>query len=216
MTTLSNLHGRVLEYLMVEAIIEIQPRTTLTLRARNAQVRDMNKLTDIDSVLLQELRWATNAFLTKWLNPQFQLSRQASIKIDRLPDQNQTDVTDICLILPRELVNLSIKHNNAALRHQRPGTTPVHCGYSRQDIEMQQFQQQYRAITQSFMLQVRQEKLFANLPPTLKEQELYTPICNLVSQFINNHSDGCVLSLFEISLAAKTTTKLLLIHVQRN
>jgi hypothetical protein len=41
MTPLSNLHRRVLEYLIVEAIIQTQPKATLTLRAKNAQDRDI-------------------------------------------------------------------------------------------------------------------------------------------------------------------------------
>ena len=62
MTPLSNLHGRVLEYLIVEAIIQTQPKATLTLRAKNAQDRDIDKLQNINSALLQQLNWATHAF----------------------------------------------------------------------------------------------------------------------------------------------------------
>jgi hypothetical protein len=79
MTPLSNLHRRVLEYLIVEAIIQTQPKATLTLRAKNAQDRDIDKLKNINSALLQQLNWATHAFLNKWLEPRFQISKHAPI-----------------------------------------------------------------------------------------------------------------------------------------
>jgi RNA-directed DNA polymerase len=43
--------------------------------AKSAQVRDVGKLAKVDPVLLQQLNWATHAFLTKWLNPQFHISQ---------------------------------------------------------------------------------------------------------------------------------------------
>lgn len=197
MTPRSNLHGRVLEYLITEVIIITHPEVSLTVRANNAQLRDASKLTELNSLLLNELRLAANALLLLWLNPQFQLSQQPSITVDRLPDQNNKNVTDICLILPAQSVNLSLKHNHTALRHQRPGTTPVHCGYSKNSAQMQQFKQEYLAITQQFRQHIGQATLFRQLPPDLKEQHLYTPVCNLVSQFINNHADACSTNLFE-------------------
>ncbi|MCC5661730.1 HaeIII family restriction endonuclease [Nostoc sp. XA010] len=197
MTPRSNLHGRVLEYLITEVIIITHPEVSLTVRANNAQLRDASKLTELNSLLLNELRLAANALLLLWLNPQFQLSKQPSITIDRLPDQNQNDVTDICLTSKAWTVNLSLKHNHTALRHQRPGTTPVHCGYAKNDPQMQHFKQQYRVITQEFMQHIGQAKLFAELPPALIEQHLYTQVCNLVSQFINSHADTCATKLFQ-------------------
>ncbi|MCM0593826.1 MAG: HaeIII family restriction endonuclease [Gloeotrichia echinulata DEX184] len=197
MTPRSNLHGRVLEYLITEVIIRTHPGVSLTVRANNAQLRDASKLTELDSLLLNELTSAADALLLKWLNPHFQLFQQPSITVDRLPDQNQNDVTDIRLTSKAWTVNLSLKHNHTALRHQRPGTTPVHCGYAKNDPQMQQFKQQYRATTQEFMQYIGQAKLFAELPPDLKEQHLYTPVCNLVSQFINSHASICATKLFQ-------------------
>jgi len=68
---------------------------------------------------------------------------------------------------------------------------------------MQQFKQQYRAITQEFMQHIGQAKLFAELPPVLIEQHLYTPVCNLVSQFINSHTDTCATKLFQYLVGKK-------------
>ncbi|WP_414520956.1 hypothetical protein [Umezakia ovalisporum] len=196
MTPRSNLHGRVLEYLITEVIIRMHPGVSLTDRAKNAQLRDASKLTELDSLLLNELTSAADVLLLKWLNPHFRLSNQASITVDRLPDQNQNDVTDIRLTSKAWTVNLSLKHNNTALRHQRPGTTPVHCGYAKNDPQMQQFRQEYLLITQEFMQHIGQAKLFAELPSALIEQHLYTPVCNLVSQFINSHASICATKLF--------------------
>lgn len=197
MTPLSNLHGRALECLITELIIKTYPGVNLTARANNDQLRDASKLAQLDSLLLNELTQAANALLLKWLNPQFQLSNQPSITVDRLPDQNKNDVTDICLTSRSWTVNLSLKHNHTALRHQRPGTTPKHCGFLQGSVEMQQFRQKYRVITQEFMQHIGQAKLFAELPSALIEQHLYTPVCNLVSQFINSHASTCTTQLFQ-------------------
>lgn len=210
MTLLSNLHGRVLEYLVVEELVKVQPNTILSSRAKSAQARDMDKLLKIDSTLLKQFHWATQALLVKWLNPQFTISQQAHIIVDRLPDQNQTDVTDIRLILPTSNINLSIKHNHTALRHQRPGTTPIHCGYLRKSVEMKQFQKQYKTITQSFISEIGQVKRFAELSRDLVEQSLYTPVCDLVAQFINTNSQACAPSLFGYLTGSKQYYKIIL------
>ncbi|MBD2695201.1 HaeIII family restriction endonuclease [Anabaena catenula] len=197
MTPRSNLHGRVLEYLITEVLIRNHPGVSLTNRANNDQVRDASKLADLNPALLNELTLAANALLLKWLNPHFQLSDQASITIDRLPDQNKKDVTDICLTSRSWTVNLSLKHNHSALRHQRPGTTPIHCGYSKDSAQMQQFKQQYQVITQELKQHIGQANLFKELPSALIEQYLYTPVCNLVSQFITSHASTCTTHLFQ-------------------
>ncbi|NJN86071.1 MAG: HaeIII family restriction endonuclease [Leptolyngbyaceae cyanobacterium SL_7_1] len=210
MTPRSNLNGRVLEYLIVEALTKNRPNASLTSRAKNAQIRDLAKLTEVDPALLQELNLAANAFLTKWFVPQFQLSEQLSMTIDRLPDRNATDVTDIRLTLPTELINLSIKHNHTALKHQRPGKTPVHCGYTETSVEMQQFKQHYQTITRNFTSQAGGVKLFSDLPDALKEQTLYIPVCNLVSQFINTHASTCAPSLFEYLTGSSNYYKIII------
>ncbi|MDV3002658.1 MAG: hypothetical protein N5P05_004313 (plasmid) [Chroococcopsis gigantea SAG 12.99] len=210
MTPLSNLHGRVLEYLIVEAIIRAYPRPVLTNGAKSGQQRDCGKLKDVNPNLLQQLNRATNAFLVQWLEPQFLISRQASLIIDRLPDQNQTDVTDIRIGLPGETINLSIKHNNVALRHQRPGTTPIHCGYAKSSTEMEQFKQQYKAIAENFTLQTGQAQLFAELPHILIEELLYAPVCHLVAEFINIHSPDCAPALFQYLVGSKDYYKIII------
>jgi hypothetical protein len=47
------------------------------------------------------------------------------------------------------------------------------------------------------MQYIGQAKLFAELPPALIKEYLYTPICNLVSQFINHHASICATNLFQ-------------------
>jgi len=202
MTLLSNLHGRVLEYLITEEIIRTNSCINLTSRAIHDQSRDTTKSSNIDPLLLAELKHAANGIISRWLEPQFKLSQQSSVTLDRLPDQNQLDVTDIRLTLSSKTINLSIKHNHAALRHQRPGTTPVHCGFPKKSLEMQQFRQKYKVITHQFIRQAEQETLFSKLPSGLIEQHLYTPICDLVGQFINSHSSTCSTTLFQYLVGA--------------
>jgi len=196
MTNRSNLHGRVLEYLITEEIIKMNSIVKLTEKAKEYQNRDSKKLAELDSSRLLNMKTAASAVLYEWLEPKFELSKKTSITLDRLPDQNKSDVTDICLKLEALKLNLSIKHNHTALKHQRPNTTPLHCGYAEDGLEMQQFTQEYKAITQKFRENIGEEKCFAELSADSRLQHLYTPVCNLVSKFINQCDSTHVSNFF--------------------
>jgi len=203
MTNLSNLHGRLLEYLIVEEILKINSSAKLTRRAFESQNRDFLKLEAIDRSLLQKLRLAAKSVSQGWLDPRFGISTRKSLEIDRLPDSNNhSDVTDIRLSLGLEILNLSIKHNHTALRHQRPRKTPVHCGYAQNSNEMRTFSREYRAITSQFTQQVRGYKLFRDLPESWVYDFLYSPVCDLVCEFININSEECAMKLFQYLVGA--------------
>ncbi|HIK40440.1 hypothetical protein [Thermoleptolyngbya sp. M55_K2018_002] len=153
MTNLSNLHGRLLEYLIVEDIMRVNSYAKLTDQAIESQKRDYPKLETVDKRLLQKFRLAAKTLSQLWLESKFSISTRKEIKIDRLPDKNNnSDVTDIRLFSEEGNINLSIKHNHMALRHQRPRTTPTHCGYTKNSNEIIYFSINYiKSLTHSFM-----------------------------------------------------------------
>lgn len=196
MTSRSNLHGRTLEYLITDIITVKYSGASLTKQAQLSQARDAGKLKNLHPPLLAELNKAACG-LNTWLNNKFNLSNQTTIDVDRLPDKSG-NVTDICLTLNGgQQINLSLKHNHKALKHQRPFRTPLHCGYSKTSSEMVKFQTTYQGITQNFMQVVGGVKYFKELPNDLIKKHLYIPVCELVSNFVNTYSSTCSSNLFQ-------------------
>ena len=137
MSNLSNLNGRVLEYLITEAIAKSSSSVKLTTRANEFQRRDVAKLKEVDPRLITKLNSAVQTLQRCWIEPRFVVSKQKTVAVDRLPDQNKNDVTDIRLTSEEWTISLSMKHNHSALKHQRPRTTPIHCGFTKGDSQLE-------------------------------------------------------------------------------
>lgn len=183
----SNQQGRALEYAIVEQIIRNLPSDKVTLSSRTfpAQQRDYSKYISLPDHLIT--RYQKGAIcLLGWLETEFSIS-QHRIEIDRLPDKssNQGDVTDIRISSNSFCINLSIKHNHQALKHQRPASTVQHCGYPKASPEDVKFRQKYSQIIQDFRKISQGYNLFRDLEPSVIFDLLYTPICLLVSGSIS-------------------------------
>lgn len=196
MTRLSNLHGRLLEYLIVETLSNLDPQIKLSDNAKLDQLRDSSKATETETKLRHNLNQAAKSIVNDWLYPRFLLPDLSVKEIDRLPDQNKSDVTDIRVITERRIINLSIKHNHSALRHQRPRTTPQHCGFSNGSSESEFFKKQYNEIVSHFTSGVVIGNKFNELSEGYVEGMLYIPVCELVKNFINTYSVNCTNYLF--------------------
>jgi HaeIII restriction endonuclease len=184
----SNQQGRALEYAIVEEIVRNLPSDQVTLSSRTLQdqQRDYPKYISLPENLITHYQRGAICLLG-WLETEFSISKHV-IEIDRLPDQssNQGDVTDIRIYSNSFCVNLSIKHNHQALKHQRPASTAQHCGYPKANPEDIDFRQKYSQIIQNFMKISRGYKLFRDLEASEIFDFLYTPICLLVSESISN------------------------------
>lgn len=183
----SNQQGRALEYAIVEEIIRNLPSNQVTLSSRTLQdqQRDYSKYISLPENLIT--RYQKGAIcLLGWLETEFSIS-QHLIEIDRLPDKssNQGDVTDIRISSNSFCINLSIKHNHQALKHQRPASTAQHCGYTKASLEDINFRKNYHQIIQNFMGLYREYNLFRDLEQSAIFEFLYTPICLLVSESIS-------------------------------
>lgn len=188
MQNISNLYGRALEYAIVAELIQQLPpnQIELTQRALQDQQRDCQNYLSLSASMQQNYqRCAENIF--DWLNLNFAILTQP-ILIDRLPDHasRQGDVTDIRITTRSQQINLSVKHNHKALKHQRPASTAQHCGYTKGSQEDTQFRIDYQHITNSFVATAQGFNNFRDLSEGVVLTNLYIPMCELVARFINN------------------------------
>jgi len=102
-------------------------------------------------------------------------------------------------------LNLSVKHNHFALKHQRPSTTAIRCGFAPKSKEDLEFRKDLGNITGAFIINSSKDYPDATLfneiksqSPTYINKNLYFPVCNLISGFINKYSDRInVVTLFK-------------------
>ena len=190
---ISNKNGRALEYQIIRYINSSisQFSVTLTNRAVRDQERDKLKF----DTLIQDLKISYQkcaVIVHNWLRERL---NSTEITIDRLPDSaaKEGDITDIRIKSGTQVINLSIKHNHSALKHQRPPTTAERCGYSAGSMEDILFRGKYRIILEKFLEKTKElspkAQYFRDLIAIDKDfinNNLYLPVCKLVAVTINN------------------------------
>jgi len=185
----SNNNGRVLEYLIVDYIIKkFGSKVSLSKNTIREQERDFQKLSDIKSEVLENMKVSSEK-ISKWLNEEV---KENSFLVERLVDGEGTkgDVTDIRITVNGEKLNLSIKHNHLALKHQRPGPTPQHFDFPKGSVTDKEFRTKYSENWLEFRKNISNinsnVKLYKEIDSHVFEL-LYLPMCTLVSEFINTH-----------------------------
>ena len=187
----SNLHGRLFEYLIVDYISKkIGNNCHFSKNTIDQNLRDKSKLNHIDPNQLIHFQNSLPV-IYDWISKNINTH---SIKIERLNDEfgKKGDVTDIKIITPKKVLNLSFKNNNVSIKHQRPGLTPKRLGFKSSDSEYKSFNHEYKLINKNFY--DKYNKLIPNLTlyrqidKNEKKTFLYKPVCNLVSEFINKNS----------------------------
>jgi hypothetical protein len=190
MSSKSNQQGRALEFALVAELKKQLPSQVLVTRqAAESQLRDLEHYQGLTPEMQHKFAKFSHK-IYEWLEHKFSLSSCKNLEISRPNDLSGTqgNVTDIHLKIDNlKEVNLSIKHRNNALKHQRPRTTPLHCGYSKSSQQYQDFCQQYQYLIKQFQKLSYVGQKFADLPDNTKFEYLYKPICNLVTNFINNN-----------------------------
>jgi len=202
---ISDRNGRALEYKIINFLSSSESifKTSLSSQASSDQKRDQPKYNNLPNELkIGYLRcaqivhdWLSNIFIDK------------AITIHKITDNEakKGDVTDIRIIGAKRQVNLSIKHNHSALKHQRPPTTANWCGYPKKSIEDLEFRKKYKRVIDIFLLKSKKDvpkaKYFRDLVINKKsyiKDNLYEPVCVLVAEAINNlcKNKECVESLF--------------------
>lgn len=191
--SLSNDNGRALEYTIVNSVLNKYPNSIVDFETQSDQKRDLTKYNDLNDELKKEYNDASIKILN-WLDKKLCLSVDSILKIKRFSDDKakKGDVTDIQIIGNEESVNLSIKHNHNALKHQRPGALPKQCGFDPKSEETKMYKDSYKDINKNFycLLEAKYPDLesFKDLKSHDKNfinQNLYSPHCENVVDFLN-------------------------------
>ena len=94
---------------------------------------------------------------------------------------------DIALIGDKKIMNISLKHRNTKIKHQRPFSTPKQANDSVFD---KSFYSKYKNIKTAFLNQIPENcdtyAQIRKLSPGLVDEKLYNPICKLLANYLNN------------------------------
>lgn len=191
---ISDRNGRALEFAIVRVLINKIPNLKLLGSTVVDQQRDSAKFAALSAQ--QQAHFVDSAeAVFKWLANKENLHANP-ITLERLSDDaaKKGDVTDIRLTFAGEKVNLSVKHNHTALKHQRPTATATQGGYAKNSLEDIAYRAAYKKITDDFLTQAAQLKQGAlefnelkAIQPDFIERHLYAPMCKLVTDFLNLH-----------------------------
>lgn len=185
MTYKSNLYGRSLEYLTAKKIIDKYPNIKLSKATVEMQRRDSNKISQLDKDLLIKMNESCEKILL-WLE------KEAGVPntLLRFSDNagKDGDPTDIRIKFDVKELNISLKHNNYSIKHQRPYSTAQWFGFEKGSKEDLELRKKINLLFDKFENKCRQEFPAAE---TYKEVEtlkpfLYEGICKIVVEFINN------------------------------
>ncbi len=193
----SNDNGRGMEYLYVELLCK-ELGFIPSQRTVRYQERDCGKFQELPVYLKDEFKRGGQCFI-EWVRKKFLTHKVNKLIVDRLSDGDgvKGDVTDIRLLMDDICVNISLKHNHAAFKHQRPSNLPCQCGFEKKDQEALLYKQEYTEICKQFIQDAKFVLPGNNLFKTLKDnnpeyinKKLYSPICNIVAKFINENVKG--------------------------
>lgn len=201
--SLSNLHGRVLEYILVLGIKEgFKQNVIFSEQTLISNERDQRKLEEINKSVLNHFI-SSSPKIVKQISKEF--TKEETILLNRLSDDEgrKGDVSDISLSSSEKTLNISIKNNHLAIKHQRPGPTFKHLGI-KNNIDINLFKNEYKRINNSFFDKSNQivpdVKNYSQVE-SIKFDYLYEPICDLVSNLINKYpNQGRVYQNFLISV----------------
>lgn len=217
----SNSHGRALEYVIVNALYSHLKGKgiLLTPRAAISQKRDYDKFNTLLPTEKEEyLMYSELVF--EWLNGKFSILKASNIVIDRIPDNEAMvgDVTDISITIDGIVVNLSVKHNHFALKHNRPPSLAIQCGFPKNSDEDISFRKSLDVINSEFHVK---RKILASDKNTFNhikqldinfiDDNLYKPTCETVVRFINKNNTSIFLakSLFVFLVGNKNFYKII-------
>lgn len=203
---ISNQNGRALEYKIVDFLLSKKSKFSVSLsrQAEKDQQRDIENYKKLPEKLRVGYGKCAEV-VHDWL---LEVLPTKEVALNKLTDQEakKGDVTDIQILCKGKALNLSIKHNHKALKHQRPPTTANWCGYPKKSSEDLKFREKYAALMKRFLEGARKFNPdavnFRDLTladPEYINDNLYKPVCELVVSTITNlcKSQANVIHLFQ-------------------
>ena len=181
----SNLNGRSLEYLLVKLISDNNPNITISESTMNAQNRDEANISKLNSELKTSME-SSCLKIYEWIISEL----EELTEVIRFTDYQGTlgNPTDIKVISNSRDLNISLKHNNDAVKHHRPSATAQQFGYQKHSSEDLLFRTKYESILDDFYdicIESDPEAQKYNEVTDLTYDFLYKPMNDLVVSFIN-------------------------------
>ena len=203
MSTESDFRGRSFEYLIATSMCN-QMEGQLTARATADNHRDANKFNALDAETKEDLLRAASAVPGILNRLGFEIRKPV---IDRLPDDvaKSGDPTDIRIVSDEFGLNLSIKNNHFALKHQRPNSLMQQLGIEKRSTLDREYRSRLKSVYDAFDNAVREIaprattfEYLKNACPGCIEEKLYDPVCRIVCETLNSLSDKveCVIRYF--------------------
>ena len=190
----SNLNGRLLEFFIVDRILKTNPNCIIDKYSIDDQNRDRNRLKDLEKHLIDRFT-ISSVQIINWLDKKISIH-----SVSRLPDSSgkKGDVTDVRITdINGKTINLSIKNNHKAVKHQRPGSLIQQIGILKNSEEDIIYREKLNDIYRDFHNEIEKLKPVPSLfneVEDLKYPKIYNPVCSLVSQTINKFKDSSILS----------------------
>lgn len=189
---ISDQNGRALEFKIVHDLISILkidvPESTLL-----DQKRDEIKYQQLNGDL--QIRFEDSSKkIVQWLIDTFRIDKFNDTQVIRIKDgdSKKGDVTDIRITYNKQTLNLSIKHNHNAIKHQRPSALPTQAGFDKKSQIASKYRIEYQTVLDTFNTLVKKQFPGISLYNEIKFQDenfindhLYSPMCDIVNDFIN-------------------------------
>jgi hypothetical protein len=184
----SNLNGRALEFFITKTIIDNTSDIIQLGDTMEIQNRDISKIDALEN-RLDILFTKASKTIFNWLKNQINIKT-----IQRFHDSagKESDVTDIQLSDNINVLNISVKSNHLAIKHQRPGSLIQQFGISKGTTDDIQYRKEYEELNKLFHRKLQivnpSAKLF-NEVEAIKDTYIYEPICSKVAEKINTYGE---------------------------
>ena len=218
MINVSDQHGRALEYIITKTM-QTRFHAVLSVQTQSAQSRDEDKFHQLPCDLSQDFLDASLRLVSILQSWGYQLD---GCNLERLPDSaaEAGDVTDIRIFLrDGRTINLSIKNNHHALKHQRPPSLMQQLGFDKntnQDLEYRQgllriYADFHREAKQLLPTAVNFRDLDA-ISSGFIADTLYRPVCAYVARVLTSYMniELCCQNFFSFLVGNINYTKVIL------
>lgn len=216
--SISDQTGRAFEYAIVKCLAE-RYGATLTTRAIQDQVRDKVKFDTLDAGHSRDFLHAAETLARVLTAQPFAIG---AARVDRLPDDDAKDgdVTDIRVTTANgRILNLSIKNNSHAFKHQRPPSLMQQLGFPKKSYPDLSYRSSLSSIFSDFYSAGKKLCPSATLFSELKDldcnfinKELYCPVCMLVAKTLQQYlsNDKICTTFFQFLVGVKDYIKIVL------
>ena len=195
MSATSNDHGRALECLLVQTLKNNFNNLEETENCKHCQIRDIVKTEKLPINIKNDMEKYCQ-LLKKWLETF--LDSKTRYKIDRLSDDAaiEGDVTDICIFSDalKKQLNLSIKHNHNATKHQRIPALMQSLGISKGTLADIKYRNEYNTLKENILAEIRKNfpgtSMFneiKNKNPLYIDDKIYRPLCILYKNYLDKN-----------------------------